>query len=179
MLNVLDSQILSVFHSLRTPYLDHFFVSITWLGSLWLLIPLSVLGIMVIWRLGYAPVLSLHSTYLPAALLLASASAFALKAGFERPRPQLFDTLTAMPVDSAFPSAHSAQAAAFFVALWFLLPPALRLSGGIVLSCVVIAVMMSRLYLQVHWPSDVLVGALLGAVCAVLLRFVFLPKVYS
>jgi len=179
MLNVLDSQILGIFHGLRTPYLDHFFASITWLGSLWLLVPLSALGILVVWRLGYAPVLSLHSTYLPAALLLASAAAFTLKAWFERPRPALFETLTAMPVDSAFPSAHSAQAAAFFVALWFLLPPALRVGGGIVLAGVVIAVMMSRLYLQVHWPSDVLVGTLLGIVCAVLLRVVFLPKVYA
>lgn len=113
---------------------------------------------------------------LPATLLLASALAFALKAWFQRPRPALFDTLTALPMDSAFPSAHSAQAAAFFVALWLLLPPTLRIGGGIILAGVVITVMMSRLYLQVHWPS-VLVGALLGIASALLLRVMFLPKV--
>ena len=177
MLNVLDSHILTIFNGLRTPYLDHFFASVTWLGSLWLLVPLSVLSVIVMWRLGYAPALSLHSMYLPAALLLASALAFALKAWFQRPRPALFDTLTALPMDSAFPSAHSAQAAAFFVALWLLLPPTLRIGGGIILAGVVITVMMSRLYLQVHWPSDVLVGALLGIASALLLRVMFLPKV--
>ncbi|OQX12908.1 MAG: hypothetical protein BWK73_13730 [Thiothrix lacustris] len=99
MLNILDSHILAIFHGLRSPYLDHVFASVTWLGSLWLLVPLSVLGIVVMWRSGYAPALSLHSAYLPAALLLASGLAFALKAWFDRPRPVLFDTLTAMPVD--------------------------------------------------------------------------------
>jgi undecaprenyl-diphosphatase len=75
-----------------------------------------------------------------------------------------------MPEDWSFPSAHAAQATAFALA-WLLRPG--RSPGRIevsVLAAVVALVAVSRPYLQVHFPSDVIAGVLLAAVWVVLLR---------
>ena len=82
-----------------------------------------------------------------------------------RVRPFLVNTavelLTAPPADASFPSGHTAASFTAVTALWcaggvpkWLRWPALALA-------VVIA--LSRIYLYVHWPTDVLGGAALGA----------------
>jgi membrane-associated phospholipid phosphatase len=64
-----------------------------------------------------------------------------------------------MPSSTSFPSGHSASAAAFAVAVGDVLP-ALQLP----LRAAASIVAFSRVYTGVHYPSDVLVGAAVGAV---------------
>ena len=64
-----------------------------------------------------------------------------------------------MPASTSFPSGHSASAAAFAVAVGDVLP-ALRLP----LRAAASIVAFSRVYTGVHYPSDVLVGAAVGAI---------------
>ena len=79
-----------------------------------------------------------------------------------RIRPFLVNTavelLTAPPADASFPSGHTAASFAAVFALRAsgspLWKPALVLAAGIAFS---------RLYLYVHWPTDVLGGILVGA----------------
>ena len=69
------------------------------------------------------------------------------------------DLLIAMPADASFPSGHTAAA--------FAVVCALKTAGSPLWKPVaVIAVLMalSRLYLYVHWPSDILGGIVVGAV---------------
>ena len=63
-----------------------------------------------------------------------------------------------MPTSTSFPSGHSASAAAFAVAVSDVVP-ALRVPLGAAAGTVA----FSRVYTGVHYPGDVLVGALTGA----------------
>ncbi len=80
---------------------------------------------------------------------------------FDRARPYMWDTgiapLIKTPSSSSFPSGHSATAAAGALTLSFLYPPftpLLVLAG--------LLVVLSRVYLGVHFPFDVLAGVTIG-----------------
>jgi len=87
-----------------------------------------------------------------------------------RPRPDLFAALTSVGSPLSFPSAHAVQATSVAAALWLVavrLRPDCRQWLLPVLLAIVVLVDCSRIYLQVHYPSDVLVGTL-AAACWVL-----------
>jgi membrane-associated phospholipid phosphatase len=82
----------------------------------------------------------------------------ALKLAIGRPRPQLADLppLMSTPTQLSFPSAHAATSAAAVHAFGRLVPHVpLRLAAT--------AMTLSRLYLGVHYPSDIVAGVGLGA----------------
>jgi undecaprenyl-diphosphatase len=88
----------------------------------------------------------------------------ALKVMFSRERPRLFDKI-ALPTDYSFPSGHSMSALGIYgviaAALIALYPQARRVT--LIAAIVLIAAIgFSRIYLGVHWPSDVLAGFLGG-----------------
>jgi undecaprenyl-diphosphatase len=85
---------------------------------------------------------------------------------FDRARPFLWDAeiapLIKTPSSSSFPSGHSATAAAGALTLSILYPPfapVLVLAG--------LLVVLSRVYLGVHFPFDVLAGVVIGATTSV------------
>ena len=91
----------------------------------------------------------------------------AVKFSVRRPRPQLEDLppLTPVVTQLSFPSAHATTSFAAAAAYSRALPPASPLFYG---AAVMLA--LSRPYLGVHYPSDVLAGAALGTVTGRLLR---------
>jgi diacylglycerol kinase family enzyme/membrane-associated phospholipid phosphatase len=73
--------------------------------------------------------------------------------------------LVSPPVSSSFPSGHAASAAAFATGM------ALESPGtGLLVAPVAVAVGYSRMHIGVHWPSDVVAGALLGGAIALTTR---------
>ncbi len=66
-----------------------------------------------------------------------------------------------MPGSRSFPSGHTAAAVAFATGVAHVIPAA-----GLPLHTLAVAVGYSRVHTGVHYPGDVLAGALLGAVVA-------------
>lgn len=90
----------------------------------------------------------------------------AIKLAVRRPRPQLADLppLTPTPTQLSFPSAHATSsfaAARVFSAAGAPAAPLYALAAGFGLS---------RLYLGLHYPSDVVAGAVLGSAIGALGR---------
>jgi undecaprenyl-diphosphatase len=93
-----------------------------------------------------------------AAVACAYAANQALKLAVRRPRPRLPDLpqLIGTRTQLSFPSAHAATSAAAVNAYRGLAPAA-------PLRAAAIAMALSRLYLGVHYPSDIVAGVMLGA----------------
>lgn len=88
-----------------------------------------------------------------------------LKSFFNAGRPD--NALELLVNDPSFPSGHAGMAAAFFVALAYLVVPRLKTKAMRALAMIgsvlaIVAIGLSRLVLNVHWASDVLAGWAIG-----------------
>ena len=143
----------------RAGWLDPIFVALTHVGSfgfVWLV--LAAVAALA-WR--RPAVLAFVVT----ADVVAELSAGALKAVFGRDRPPLRypdpEPLVATPASASFPSGHAATSFACAAMLASVTPlPAVPLLG------VAAAIAWSRVYVGVHYPLDVVAGALLGLLAA-------------
>lgn len=138
--------------------------AVTWAGSAFVLVPLALLCLLVragLRRKAFAVALSLAG-----AMLLSDV----VKLLVSRPRPPVEHLQTV--TGSSFPSGHATQASAFWFSLVLALaaggvaPLVTRVAAGLALM-LVLAVALSRVYLGVHYPGDVIAGVLLGTGWAV------------
>jgi undecaprenyl-diphosphatase len=95
-----------------------------------------------------------------------------LKTGFDRPRPDLVPHATRVATAS-FPSGHAMVATVAYLTLGAMLARAQRRRRDklfFILLAVLLALLvgLSRIYLGVHWPSDVVAGWAAGAAWALL-----------
>jgi undecaprenyl-diphosphatase len=145
----------------RTAALTDVVRVITWTGSAFLLVPLALIACLAFARAG------LRREALAVALSLGGAMLISggVKLLLSRPRPPV-EHLQAV-TGSSFPSGHTTQASAFWFSLVFAMPAAgaspkqTRVAASLALL-IVLAVATSRVYLGVHYPSDVIAGMLLG-----------------
>jgi undecaprenyl-diphosphatase len=88
---------------------------------------------------------------------------YSLKFLVSRPRPPMVEThiihLTHLPVSSSFPSGHAVSSFVSMYVLYRLFPKSIRWT----LPCAII-MSYSRIYVGVHYPLDVIAGALLGII---------------
>jgi len=112
----------------------------------------------------------LQATIFAATVVFAQALAAAIKLIAGRPRPDIvahFDLV----YSSSFPSGHSTMAPVVYLTLAVILASGepRRDVRALMFGCaalVIVAVGLSRVYLGVHWPTDVLAGWALGAAIA-------------
>lgn len=161
-----DRSGLATMSELRRPWLDTVMTAATWLGSLAVLLPGAAAVAVWRWRRGRSG----DAFLLAAAVCGAAVLAHAGKLLVARPRPDMHAVLVAMPPDLSFPSAHTLQIAAFASA-WILAARPRPAPAAVVAAALVIALVAgSRVYLQVHFPSDVAVAIVAGAAWAAGLR---------
>ncbi|MBR5152364.1 MAG: phosphatase PAP2 family protein [Clostridia bacterium] len=158
----MDWQILSAIQSLQNPFLDALMPRLTVLGNagiFWILVALVLLMIPKTRRCGIAMAIALLLTLLMGNCLL--------KPLIARPRPFSMDSAISIlippPEDFSFPSGHTYSGIASAIILW-------RFNRKLGIPAMILAIMIAftRLYLMLHFPSDIFGGVLLGILCAYL-----------
>lgn len=138
------------------------------------LITLGALGYLLLARHYRAALFA--SIAVPGGILLSTV----MKLGFDRPRPDLVPH-EAMVYTASFPSGHSMMSAVTYLTLAALLirvQPALRLKAYLLILAILLTLLVgiSRVYLGVHWPTDVLAGWTAGAswaaLCWIVMRWI-------
>lgn len=158
-LNAFDRFGLGLAHDLRGVTLDRLMQAVTWLGSLALLLPLAVMAAWFLVRRGRRN----EAGFVLLGLLGSSVLSHLTKLWVMRPRPDLFLTGYLMPGDWSYPSAHSMQITAVALALFLVAGRRWVVPLAVMLVMAMLLVGLSRIYLQVHFPSDVLAGLFAGA----------------
>lgn len=155
-----DRVVLCWFTRVKKPVLDRFFAGLTWFGSLWVLLPASAVISLILLNNGQY----FQSMIFEFGFLGAVTSTYALKYALARERPDVAPPIDGHPPDPAFPSAHTTQAFAFAFMMFLLAALEIEWISCIVWPMIVVAtgVAISRLYLQVHYPSDVLAGIIVA-----------------
>jgi undecaprenyl-diphosphatase len=156
-----DEPIQRFVESSRTPALDRFFLGVSRLGSTVIVIVLGTAAVALTWGRCRAVALAIAFSMLARPLL-----EFVLKEVVGRDRPDLIRLVNG--TGYSFPSGHVMAT----IALWGLLPLVVGLftrsrkawwASVAVSATIILAVAASRVYLGVHWFSDVTAGIVLGS----------------
>ncbi len=167
-----DVTILETIHTESRPALTRFAVVFTQFGSAWRLLPftIAIAGLLVL-RRQWRSLLYLVITLVGCGLINLYS-----KMVWHRTRPHLWDSASPPLVDFSFPSGHAMSSMATVVALlvlsWNTRWRWLVLALG---SLYVVGIGWTRLYLGVHYPSDVLAGWMIAIAWAMSMNFLIKP----
>lgn len=149
-----DVPVLQWAHALRMPWLDDAVLVVSALGFGWGVIPADiVLGLLLVLRRRFA-----EATFAIAATAGSGLLNVAAKHTFRRERPTLWESI-APEATYSFPSGH-AMGSATLACVWVLLAWRTRWRWSVLAAATLfaMAVGFSRIYLGVHFPSDILAG---------------------
>ena len=158
-----DLRIVTFLQTMRTPRLTAVMVFFTYLANWQIIVGVAA---------AFSALLYLRSRWwwlilFLAALLFGETTLQAVKFGFGRTRPDLLNAVLPA-VGASFPSGHTLAGMVVYgtVTIYFisradrlLAKPAIALLGMLIIALIG----FSRVYLGVHWPSDVLASFALGA----------------
>lgn len=151
-------------HSYQSPTLDSFALAASYLGSV---VPTSIIvaivGTAFLLRRRRIDAIALGSVMLGSLVLV-----FVLKATFHQIRPQVFVPLS-LETSFSFPSGHTLTAFCLwgFFAEWLIRQnprEPWRWLAAVPLIAIAATIGLSRIYLGVHWPTDVAAGVLVAVI---------------
>ncbi len=171
-----EDRLRAVVHGEAEPRVTQVMMVATAIGSVIPVVILTLVACSALWMGG------MHhgSALLGAAVLGAGVLTFALKLFFHRPRPEPYFGV-AIPGTFSFPSGHSLLALTFYGMLAHLAASrvdrfTLRAAIWTTAALVILLIGFSRIYLGVHYPSDVLAGYAAGVVWV--LTVVFVERIF-
>lgn len=160
MIEAFDYGILDLFQSIHSEVLTQFFLIFTRLGEagmIWI-----VIGILLLFRKEHRKYGVIVLLSLLMCLLFGNGL---LKNLIARPRPcwrhPEVEMLIPVPKDYSFPSGHTFSSFAASVSLLYW-----KRKYGYMAFAAAFVIAASRLYFFVHYPTDILVGAIFGTVVA-------------
>ncbi|MFN2398845.1 MAG: phosphatase PAP2 family protein [Gemmatimonadaceae bacterium] len=163
-----ERELLRSMHVTLPSALDTLLLIVPWFGTNITLLPLVIAAAIVLfWRA--------HRREMALQLVVANVGGwlltFALKIMFERARPELWEHRGQF-AHAAFPSGHAIASIAVLFTVATLLRRELGWRWPYLAAALLLSISLySRLYLGVHWPTDVIAGVLVGSVwLAVTLR---------
>jgi membrane-associated phospholipid phosphatase len=157
-----ERALMSAVHANTLPkVVDILLLVIPWLGTNWTMVPIVLAPAAWLWLRRRRRMLALHLLTL---LVGSSALNFILKFLYDRPRPDLWERRGQYQFAS-YPSGHAISSVAVLITVAMLLQ---RFKGWrwpwFVAVLILGFSLYSRLYLGVHWPTDVIAGYAMGTV---------------
>lgn len=148
-----------VYQGIQVISIPKFWKLITYLGGFEFIV-LFLVFIAIFWRQRR------DSLFLMLCMAMEVILNFGLKLVFQRPRPSVLHLVEESGY--SFPSGHAMTVTTFGILLLFFLwqsklSKSMKILGSIFLSLLILLVSLSRVYLGVHYASDILAGFLLGS----------------
>lgn len=162
-LNFIDQPISDLIRAHMTDGLTTFYIGVTHLGSGMVIAGLVLVVSLICW---YRKFLSEALWLIINSALVAGVGNYLIKFAFQRPRPSVPHLVT--ETHFSFPSGHAMGSMLFYGTLIIILPRLIThrrlcLAVQLFLAVLILTIGISRIYVGVHYPTDILGGYLLGA----------------
>ncbi|MGR5912921.1 phosphatase PAP2 family protein [Bacillus cereus] len=164
---VMDTYVRGLVRGLQTESSLTFFSYFTKLGSAIGIVATLVISLLVFWKKRYYAAMIVY----PMGILVTHLVNKGIKEIVKRERPSLNEALDALGY--SFPSGHAMLSIMTFGFLTYIIAANLKSVAGkcattILMGIVIVSIGLSRVILNVHYPTDILVGYCVGGILLIM-----------
>lgn len=174
-----DTSFLLWLHGFASPYLDWLMLNITKVGDPEIVVFVAVASLGILWQQKLRDEARFLAMGCGGALILN----IALKLFFSKPRPSLWPQLIT-ETSFSFPSGHALGSMVLYGFIAYELAwhhPKYTTTIYTLATLLIAAIGLSRLYLGVHWPTDIIAGYGVGflwlTICITMLKLIQLKRI--
>ncbi|MBI5975462.1 phosphatase PAP2 family protein [Staphylococcus canis] len=166
----IDNEVYTFIYSSESFISTSIFFGATQIGEVWAMVTLSLIVVALLMLYKY----KIEALFFALTMILSGVSNPILKNIFDRERPTLLRLIDISGF--SFPSGHAMGSTAFFGSLIYVTHRIIKgKSKAVIMALSVILILListSRVYLGVHYPTDILAGFVGGLFCIVLSQLI-------